>query len=68
LIFSIEIFTNKEIKRPFLQTIALKNNIALIGSGLKIFVLDDFRPTKVTIFKLCLDIGLKMWLFDDYEY
>jgi hypothetical protein len=32
------------------------------------FELDDYRSTKVNIFKLPLDFSLKVWLFDDYGY
>jgi len=36
--------------------------------GLKIFIYEDYRSTKVNIFKLQLDNSLNMLLFDDYGY
>jgi hypothetical protein len=54
-------------KRRRIDTAGLVS-VKAIFIGLKIFTLDDYRSTKNAIYKLPLDFGLKLWLFDDYGY
>jgi hypothetical protein len=52
----------------FVGVVAGYKNTFYIFISLKMFELDDYRSTKVNIFKLFLDISLKMWFFDAYGY
>jgi len=42
-------------------------NRAALLYGLKIVVFNDSELGNMALFKLILDFGLKIWLFDDYE-
>ena len=55
----------------FMKVLSSKNFSQVFHSciaGLKIFIYGEYRSTKVNIFKLLLDNGLKMWLYNDYGY